>query len=115
MRGGAAARPRVSGEPSVVLRSPPSREEHAMTSPVSAKPNLSYLSPKTAVRPSPIHGFGLFAAEPIAKDEIVAVKGGYVLGRGELSEIARALGPAEIQVGRDLFIGPRREDERAGG
>ena len=37
---------------------------------------LSYLSPKTEVRESKIHGRGLFATADIAKDEIVAVKGG---------------------------------------
>jgi hypothetical protein len=36
---------------------------------------LSYLSPKTEVRESKIHGRGLFAIADIAKDEIVAVKG----------------------------------------
>src|SRR5919106_366203 len=32
-------------------------------------PNLSYISPKAAVRESPIHGRGLFAVEPFAEGE----------------------------------------------
>ncbi len=36
--------------------------------------NLTYRSAKTEVRKSPIHGQGLFAKEPIAEGEIVAVK-----------------------------------------
>src|SRR5437588_4341185 len=40
---------------------------------------LSYRSPKTEVRASAIHGRGLFATAAIAKDEIVAVKGGHII------------------------------------
>ena len=47
---------------------------------------LSYLSPKTEVRESKIHGRGLFAIADIAKDQIVAVKGGYIVDRKTLRE-----------------------------
>ncbi len=67
---------------------------------------LSFLSPKTAVRPSRIQGRGLFAAEPIAKGEIVAVKGGHIVGLDEIAELRRRLTPAEIQIAEDLFIAP---------
>lgn len=75
---------------------------------------LSYLSPKAAVQPSPIHGRGLFAISPFEPGEIVCIKGGYVFRRDTLEEIAPVLGPAEIQIADDLFIGPRRADEREG-
>jgi hypothetical protein len=39
---------------------------------------LSYLSPKAAVKDSPIHGHGLFAIEPFDPGEIVCVKGGHM-------------------------------------
>jgi hypothetical protein len=68
--------------------------------------NLSYLSPKTEARGSPIHGKELFAVAPIPKDEIVCVKGGYIFNRQTLSAVAPLLGPAKIQIGDDLFIGP---------
>ena len=42
---------------------------------------LSYLSPKTEVRESKIHGRGLFAIADIAKNEIVAIKGGHIVDR----------------------------------
>jgi len=42
---------------------------------------LSYRSPKTEVRESKIHGHGLFATADIAKDEVVAVKGGHIISR----------------------------------
>ena len=74
---------------------------------------LSYRSPKTEVHESKIHGRGLFAAADIAKDEIVAVKGGHIVDRKTLGEkIAPVLGPVEIQIDDDLFIAPVTEEER---
>jgi SET domain-containing protein len=74
---------------------------------------LSYLSSKTEVRESKIHGHGLFAVAEIAKDEIVAVKGGHIVDRKTLREkIAPRLGSVEIQIGDDLFIAPVSDEER---
>src|SRR5882757_208267 len=74
---------------------------------------LSYLSPKTEVRESKIHGRGLFAIADIAKNEIVAIKGGHIVDRKSLREkITPALGPAEIQIDDHFFIAPVTEEER---
>jgi len=74
---------------------------------------LSYFSPKTEVRQSKIHGRGLFAIADIAKDEIVAVKGGRTVDRKTLREkITPRLGPVEIQIDDDLFIAPATNEER---
>jgi uncharacterized protein len=74
---------------------------------------LSYLSPKAEVRESKIHGRGLFATADIAKGEIVAVKGGHIVGRKTLREkITPRLGPVEIQIDDDLFIAPMTDHER---
>jgi uncharacterized protein len=74
---------------------------------------LSYLSPKTEVRESKIHGRGLFTTADIAKGEVVAIKGGHIVDRKMLrSEITPKLGPVEIQIGDDLFIAPVTDDER---
>ena len=74
---------------------------------------LSYLSPKTEVGESPIHGRGLFAVADIAKDEVVAVKGGHIVDRETLQrESTPTLGPVEIQIGDDLFITPVTQEER---
>src|SRR6266481_2274214 len=76
---------------------------------------LSYRSPKTEVRESKIHGRGLFATAEIAKGEVVAVKGGHIVSRAQLREqVTPRLGPAEIQVGDDLFIAPVADEEREG-
>src|SRR2546428_14126317 len=74
---------------------------------------LSYRSPKTEVRESKIHGRGLFATADIAKDEIVAGKGGHSVDRETLREkITSRLGPVEIQIDDDLFIAPVTAEER---
>ncbi len=75
---------------------------------------LSYRSLKTQVRESRIHGRGLFATTDIAKNEIVAVKGGHVISREELREITPRLGPVEIQIDDHLFIAPVTSEEREG-
>ena len=74
---------------------------------------LSYLSPKTEVRESKIHGRGLFATDDISKDEVVAVKGGHIVDRKTLrGKVTPRLGPVEIQIDEDLFIAPVTYEER---
>jgi len=76
---------------------------------------LSYLSPKTEVRESKIHGRGLFTTADIAKDEIVAVKGGHIVDRETLrGKITPRLGPVEIQIDDQFFIAPVTNEEREG-
>ena len=77
--------------------------------------DLTYFSPKTEKRVSEIDGRGLFAREAISKGEVAVVKGGYVMTRGQRDEVGRRLGPSEIQVTEELFIGPVTEAEREGG
>src|SRR5262245_40564737 len=77
-------------------------------------PHMSFLSPKTEVRSSSIHGRGLFAREAIARNEVVAIKGGHIFDRRRLRELQSLLGPAEIQIADDLFIGPVTVEEREG-
>lgn len=77
--------------------------------------SLSYRSPKTVVQESRIHGRGLFAREPIAQGEIVAIKGGYIFDAATLREVEPSLGPAQITVAEGLFIGPLAKAERDGG
>src|SRR5438477_550462 len=76
--------------------------------------SLSYLSPKVAVRPSPIHGRGLFAVQSIRAGEIVCIKGGHIFTRTDLHDVSARVGPAEIQIADNLFIGPLSPEEREG-
>ena len=73
---------------------------------------LSYRSPKTEVRESPIHGRGLFATANIARGEVVAVKGGHIISSREKESVTAKIGPVEIQIGDDLFIAPVTAEER---
>jgi SET domain-containing protein len=76
--------------------------------------NLTYISSKAVVKESPIHGKGLFAAEVIAKDEIVCVKGGYIIDRQMLESMPDWFRAAEIQIADNLFIAPTKNEERDG-
>ncbi|MEL6480443.1 MAG: SET domain-containing protein-lysine N-methyltransferase [Pseudomonadota bacterium] len=76
---------------------------------------LVWFSEKVAKRQSGIEGLGLFAIAPIAAGEIVVVKGGHVFDRAMRDRLAPLLGPAEIQIGDDLFIGPVTPAERDAG
>jgi hypothetical protein len=82
---------------------------------IDHKRNLTWFSPKVEKRQSPIEGRGLFARAPIKKGEVVVVKGGYILTQDQRDEIGKKLGPSEIQITEDLFIGPAAADEREGG
>ena len=70
---------------------------------------------ETVVKESQIHGRGLFAREPIAKGEIVAIKGGYIFDAATLRGVEQSLGPAQITIAEGFFIGPRAASEREGG
>ena len=76
--------------------------------------NLSYISPKATVQDSPIHGRGLFAIAPIAKGDIVCVKGGYILTREVLGAMPEWYGGADIPIADNFYIGPLRQEEREG-
>ncbi len=72
----------------------------------------TWFSEKVEKRGSGIEGRGLFCNSPIRSGETVVVKGGHVFDRQTRDRLARSLGPAEIQIGDDLFIGPRTLEER---
>lgn len=72
----------------------------------------SHRSPKTEVREnSKIQGKGLFAKEPIMKGEIIAVKGGSILGSREYRQIPDSAKQYCLQIDDDFFIGPRSKEE----
>jgi SET domain-containing protein len=73
----------------------------------------SYLSPKTRIGKSRIHGRGLFARSPIPKGDIVAIKGGHILDGRALSRVRRRIAAAYIQIDDGFYIGARRPVEVA--
>jgi SET domain-containing protein len=75
---------------------------------------LSFISSKAVVKPSSIQGRGLFAIEDIRAGEIVCVKGGHIFQHERLRDTVAQLGPAEIQIAENLFIGPLTKEDREG-
>ena len=71
----------------------------------------SYRSPKTVVKSSGIVGRGLFAAEPIARGEIVCVKGGHLIDRATLERHKAVVNDADMQIADNLFLTPLGADE----
>jgi len=74
--------------------------------------NISYRSPKTEVRSSPIHGKGLFAREKIRQFETVAIKGGYIVSRQQLDQLDPSLADSEIQIDENFYIAPIEMPQR---
>jgi hypothetical protein len=74
----------------------------------------SYLSPKTSVKPSGIAGRGLHASAPLARGEIVSVKGGHLVDRATLERNRAVVNDADMQIAADLFLAPLAADEFEG-
>lgn len=68
-------------------------------------------SPKVERRDSALSGRGLFAIEPIAAGEPVAVKAGHVVDRDEADRLRVDVGDFALQIHDDLFLAPRSTDE----
>jgi uncharacterized protein len=72
----------------------------------------SWLSPKARKGArSPIAGRGLFAVEPIARGEVVAVKGGHVVGTHILRSLSAKLQETEIQIAEGLHLVALSDEE----
>jgi uncharacterized protein len=72
----------------------------------------SYISPK-AVKgtPSGIAGRGLTAVAPIARDEVVAVKGGHIVDTATLDALPERLQNSEVQISDSLHLVATEESE----
>jgi SET domain-containing protein len=68
-------------------------------------PIASYISPKAVKGTrSAIHGRGLLAIQPIARDEIVAIKGGHIIDSRTLASLEEAGSNSEIKIADDFHI-----------
>jgi hypothetical protein len=72
----------------------------------------SYISPK-AVKgtPSQIEGRGLVAAAPIARDEIVAIKGGHIVETATLRALPDRLRNSDIRITDEFHLAAVEDDE----
>src|SRR5262245_41353969 len=71
----------------------------------------SYLSPKTSVKQSGIAGRGLYANTPIARGEMVSVKGGHLIDRATRERNKAVINDADMQIADDLFLAPLTGEE----
>ncbi|MEN9649388.1 MAG: hypothetical protein RL094_355 [Candidatus Parcubacteria bacterium] len=60
---------------------------------------------------SKISGLGLFTIQDIKKDEVIAVKNGYIMNREQL-KMLNITGQPELPLADDLFISPKTEEEK---
>ncbi|MDG2428035.1 MAG: SET domain-containing protein-lysine N-methyltransferase [Acidimicrobiales bacterium] len=67
----------------------------------------SWRSPKIEVRESTLAGLGVFAIEPIATGEIVAVKAGHIVHRSEVMHLTAEIGDQSLQIEDNLYLSPR--------
>jgi uncharacterized protein len=59
----------------------------------------SYISPKARKgTPSTIEGRGLLAIAPIARDEIVAIKGGHIVNTATLRSLPERMANSDVQI-----------------
>jgi len=69
----------------------------------------SYTSSKCELHQTPDKGnYGLYAREPIAKDEVLCVWGGRITDRAGLAEVPDDIIQLVIQVEEDLYLVPLR-------
>ena len=71
----------------------------------------SWRSPKVEVRDGSVAGLGVFAREPVAAGEIVAVKAGHIVHRDEVVRLTAEIGDQSLQIHDDLYLSPRTVDE----
>lgn len=76
------------------------------------KHHPSYLSPRLDLRAcSEKGGYGLFAREPLEKDEVLAVWGGIIVPGSRLTEYSEYVRTHGLQVEDDLYLLPLTEDD----
>jgi SET domain-containing protein len=72
----------------------------------------SYISPKARKGgPSTIEGRGLVAVAPIARDEIVAIKGGHIVDTATLRSLPERLANSDVQIADGFHLVALEEAE----
>ena len=71
----------------------------------------TWRSPKIRVTDDTLAGRGVVAIEPIARDEIVAIKAGNIITRDELEQATQQAGDLALQIDDAFYIAPRNLDE----
>jgi len=72
----------------------------------------SYISPKARKGvASAIAGRGLVAVAPIARDEVVAIKGGHIVDTATLDSLPELLRNTDVQIADGFYLAALNEDE----
>ena len=72
----------------------------------------SYISPKARKgQPSAIDRRGIIAQEPIARHEIVAIKGGHIVDAATLGSLPDPLRGSDVQIADGFFLAAREDAE----
>lgn len=62
----------------------------------------SYRTPKAEIKPSPIHGRGLFAKKPIKKGEIAGIRTGHIVDKKIFEK--SAIKGSEAQIAENFYL-----------
>lgn len=74
--------------------------------------SASYLSPKLEARDVPAKGYtGVFAREPIAATELLALWGGAVVSTAEFAMLTEVQQSHSLQIDEGLFLVPPQEED----
>ena len=72
----------------------------------------SYISPKVEIRTtSKIADKGIFAKEKIKKNEIIAIKNGYILTKEEFDNLEQDCKEYCLQIEDKFYLGPKHKEE----
>jgi uncharacterized protein len=72
----------------------------------------TYISPKAVKgRPSGIEGRGLVAVRPIARDEVVAIKGGHIVDTATLKRLPERLQNSDVQIADGFHLAALDDSE----
>lgn len=75
-----------------------------------------WFSPKTTIKKSKIHGYGVFASKDINKDEIVLISGGVIFPKKDLKKYQKENGNLGLQIDDNFYIAPiNRKEIKNGG
>jgi SET domain-containing protein len=85
-----------------------------MTAAGGARLVASYRSPKTRVKDSDVEGRGLFAIDAIARDEIVAIKGGHIVDEETFQRSKEVIGNSDVKIADGFHLAALSPDEYEG-
>jgi hypothetical protein len=72
---------------------------------------FSWMNPKIEIRDTAKYGKGVFAKEPLSKDETLFVMGGHILSIEDENNLGDGVDDKPIEISEDYSIGPRSPED----